>query len=101
MNVTAGLLRIPLGVLSKSRRRVMIRIEAVLAWGFLAALTVAFVLIGVVSVWGMPNVVTCLDKNAYGPTAMDVEVTSNRRGHIVERHALGCTFYFYEPPPFH
>ena len=78
----------------------MVRIEALLARGFLAALTVAFVLIGVVSVWGMPNVVTCLDKNAYGPTPMSVEVTSNRRGHIVERHAWGYTFYCYEPPPF-
>jgi hypothetical protein len=77
----------------------MIRIEAILAWGFFAALGVVLALIGVVSVWGMPNVVSCLDKNTYGPTAMGVEVTSNRRGHIGERDAFGCTFYFYEPSP--
>jgi hypothetical protein len=31
----------------------MIRIEAILAWGFFAALVVVLALVGVVSVWGI------------------------------------------------
>jgi hypothetical protein len=26
---------------------------------------------------------------------MNVQVTTERKGHIVERHVLGCTFYSY------
>ena len=30
-----------------------------------------------------------------GIPAMNVQVTTERKGHIVERHVLGCTFYSY------
>jgi hypothetical protein len=47
--------------------------------------------------WGMPDVVACLDDGP-NPT-MSVDVEKNRRGHIVERPALNCTWYWYESGP--
>ena len=68
-----------------------------------AALLAGFLLLLLLAVlfaraW-VPNVVSCIDKNAYGPPAMGVEVTSNRRGTIAERNLFGCKLYYYEAPP--
>ncbi len=69
-------------------------------WKQVAFLLVSFALLalfGLVAIYGMPNVVACLeeDTDTWTP-AMGLEVTSNRGGHIVERHAFGCTWYWYE-----
>lgn len=69
-------------------------------WVSLAGFLVLGTLVLFVQPWGMPNAVSCVEPETASHTpAMSVEVTSNRNGHIVERHALGCTFYFYGPPP--
>jgi hypothetical protein len=33
------------------------------------------------------------------PPVMNVQVTTDREGHIAERHLLGCTLYSYEAAP--
>lgn len=78
----------------------MTRVEKAVAWGLLAGYLLLLLLCVLVRGTGAPNVASCIEPRP-GPQApaMGVEVTSNRNGHIVERQALGCTFYFYEPPP--
>lgn len=44
-----------------------------------------------------PQVVECIEDQT---PAMRVEVQTHRAGHVVERDAFGCTFYWYEGPPF-
>ncbi len=39
------------------------------------------------STWGMPNIVTCLEKDP----KMNVEVY----GHVIERDWFGCKVYWY------
>ena len=78
----------------------MTRLEVVLAGSLLV------VLLAVIVGWyAMPNVVSCVDNSMFGEgdtppghtPAMSLQVTTDRRGHIEERPALGCTFYSYVP----
>ena len=54
--------------------------------------------------YGTPLVVSCIDDGpgddpvyAGWRPAVDLEISSNRaHGQIVERHALGCTWYFHD-----
>lgn len=43
----------------------------------------------------MPDVVACLDTPN---PAKSVEITSNRRGRVVDRNVFGCAVYWYEGP---
>ena len=77
----------------------MTRAEKAVATAFLAGFLLLLLLLALINSTQKPNVVSCIDKNAYAPPAMSVEVTSNRNGHIAERNLFGCTFYFYDQPP--
>ena len=74
----------------------MARIVELVGWAFFAGvLLIALVFLAVT--WGGQKAVSCVDDRF---AAMSVQVTTDRRvGHIAERHALGCTFYSYAPPP--
>jgi hypothetical protein len=54
--------------------------------------------------WDLPNVVVCLNEGGPnvpggpGTPTLNVDITRTRGGQITERHAFGCTFYwFYRP----
>ena len=50
-----------------------------------------------------PQVVSCIGEQhpaAQGPPMFDLEISSRRRGDTVEHSFLGCSWYYYEAPPF-
>jgi hypothetical protein len=85
--------RIPLEGES-GRRQLMARIVELVGWAFFAVVIV-WALVFVAVTWGGQKAVSCVDDRF---AAMSVQVTTDRRGHIAERYALGCTFYSYAPP---
>jgi hypothetical protein len=52
----------------------------------------------IVQIWGTPDVVACVG-GSRNP-AINVKVTTDRRGHIAEYDVLDCKVYRYSPPPF-
>jgi hypothetical protein len=76
----------------------MARIVGLLGWAFFAGFVLFIALVFVAVTWGGQKAVSCIPEHAWGPSAMNIEVTTDRRGHIAERHAFGCTFYSYAPP---
>jgi hypothetical protein len=69
-------------------------------WIAIAVLLVCIVLITLWVLWAIYetlNVVSCLEEQILHHTpAKGLEVYANRTGHIVERHALGYSWYWYE-----
>jgi hypothetical protein len=59
-------------------------------------------LIACVLLWGYLGfqAVSCVDPagTPAASPAMNVRVTTDRLGHIAERHLFGCTFFSYEGP---
>jgi len=72
----------------------MARIVGLVVWAFFAGFVLLIVIVFAVT-WGGQKAVSCVDDRF---AAMSVQVTTDRRGHIEECHALGCTFYSYAPP---
>jgi len=64
--------------------------------GFVLLIVIVWALMFLAVTLGGQKAVSCVDDRF---AAMSVQVTTDRRGHIEERHALGCTFYSYAPPP--
>jgi hypothetical protein len=80
---------------------IRVNVVAVVAWGLMAALAASMVFFFLWINFGA-QVVSCV--NTYGPgsryePAIIVRVETHRKGHITERHFLGCTFYGYHGPP--
>jgi hypothetical protein len=77
----------------------MARIVGLVVWAFFARfvlfIVIVWALVFLAVTWGGQKAVSCVDDRF---AAMSVQVTTDRRGHIEERHALGCTFYSYAPP---
>ncbi len=77
----------------------MTRVELAALLGFLAGVvfTVFFL------TWATPGfqVVDCTRENPYGSPATQVDVYTTRHEHIDKHYLFGCTFYSYQPAPFH
>ena len=77
----------------------MARIVELIGWtffaGFVLLIVIVWALMFLAVTLGGQKAVSCVDDKF---AAMNVQVTTDRRGHIEERHALGCTFYSYAPP---
>lgn len=65
----------------------MRRIEVVASLAVLVAWVVVIAFFYALSTWGIPNIVTCLEKDPN----MGVEVY----GHVIERDWFGCKVYWY------
>jgi hypothetical protein len=51
---------------------------------------------GVVEWRGVPSGVLHPARKSTGTPTMSVQVETDRKGHILKRHLLGCTFYSFE-----
>lgn len=80
----------------------MVRIEALIAYGFLAGGVLFLMLLGVLLSVGVPRAVSCTDERpaGYSPAVIvRVKADPKRNGDILKRDLFGCTFYSYDPPP--
>ena len=80
----------------------MVRIEALIAYGFLAGGMLFLMLLGFALSFGVPRAVSCTDSRpeGYNPAVIvRVKADPKRNGDILKRNLFGCTFYSYEPPP--
>jgi hypothetical protein len=77
----------------------MPRVEALVPWAIITAL-VLLVLYLAVAAFGIQAVFCTQPSVGVRDPAMNVRVTTDRKGHIIERHLFGCTFYDYRGPPW-
>jgi hypothetical protein len=76
----------------------MTRREGLVGWVFFTAFLVHFAF-GVLRLdLGIQAAACTYPDTATRNPAMKVEVYTTRKGHIVERRLLGCTFYSYNGP---
>ena len=64
-------------------------------WALIAGISLFLLLVTLTGIYDRPQAVACTDTRT---VYVEAKVQEDRRGRIVERDFLGCTFYWFNYP---